>query len=659
MAKSKRTYPKKSPEQVQEEINRLTEGMEERISNHFHSPDQLKEYLDFMGKFYRYSPKNTALIDSQFSGAEAVGSFAFWKEKGFPVNKGEQGIKILVPNRLGQQFKNNEGEWKSLQHATKQEKEQVKDGQLDKREGRLVFSIGSVFDVSQTSASQKDLPHIFPNKWIDGKVENYKPLRRGMEAIADKNNIQIVEPYEELGAAKGVSYTGRGEVALNPRNSERQDTKSLLHELTHAKLHTEEKRDHYTKPEKEFQAEMTAYTVASYFNIDTSDYSLDYLHQWTKDHEFKDYEGLLQEVQTTAKEFISTIEDSWEKEQEGDKDMKMTTPSNEKRERNMGQQIQVQENNQEKEKGVFDPLPNPKPYQEMIILVNKESQNVKTVSMESLIDVATLQVEQKEIKPLGDISYPQVKQDELVKKFNQANEKGKGAFVALSPEHQKNPETLPSSMRKAIEGISITSEVFKEADANNVTPEHPSLQRSQPSIEKEPKQEEEKLPSEKLRDMYRRQVSTTERNESPFEPKSEKEKGENELDKQAYKDAYKKELMNFIEPKVGKGLDQEESNDRQERLNQMRVFEKTHSMESVYKLKKESLQELKELPLSEYGQQRLVQVEMTLDQEFSDQKGKNGEKRKGKSVEEKADESKQGSSQPKHKKQRQKVEMER
>ncbi|UOQ91503.1 hypothetical protein MUO14_13005 [Halobacillus shinanisalinarum] len=427
----------------------------------------------------------------------------------------------------------------------------------------------------------------------------------------------------------------------------------------HAKLHTEGKRDHYTKPEKEFQAEMTAYTVSSYFNIDTSDYSLDYLHHWTKDHEFKDCEGLLQEVQTTAKEFISTIEDSWEKEQEGDKDMKTKTPSNEKGERNMGQPIQAQENNQEKEKGVFDPLPNPKPYQDMIILVDKESQNVKTVSMESLIDVATQQVDQKEIKPLGNISYPQVKQDELVKKFNQANEKGKGAYIALSPEHQKNPETLPSSMRKVIEGISIPSETFKEAYANNVAPEHPSLQRSQPSIEKEPKQEEEKLPSEKLRDMYRRQVSTTERNESPFEPKAEKEKGMSELDDQAYKGAYKKELMNFIEPKVGKGLDQEEGNDRQERLNQMRAFEKTHSMESIYKLKKESLQELKELPLSEHGQQRLVQVERTLDQEFSEQKGKTGDKRKGKSVEEIADESKQRPSQQQHKKQRQKVEMER
>ncbi|SFK48852.1 protein of unknown function [Halobacillus dabanensis] len=475
MAKTKRSYKQKSPEKVKEEINRLTEGMEKSISNHFHSPEQMKEYLDFMGKFHRYSPRNTALIDSQFPGAEAVGSYAFWKDKGFSVNKGEKSLKVLVPNRLGQQFQDEEGEWKPLKYATKKEKQQVKDGQLDKRDGRLVYSTGSVFDVSQTTATQKDLPQIFPNKWIDGEVQNYNQLRQGMEAIAERNNIHIVEPYEELGVAKGVSYTGRDEVALNPRNSERQDTKTLLHELTHAKLHTKEKMNDYTKPEKEFQAEMTAYTVASYFNIDTSDYSLDYLHHWTKDHEFKDHESLLQEVQLTAKEFITTIEESMGQEKEGEKTMSVKEPKHE--------------------------------------------------------------------------------------------------------------------------------------------------------IEEE-KQERETLPSEKLREMYRSQVSKAEKDSGPF---GKEEKVEEEYSHQDFKDAYKKELMNFIEPTVGKELDKEESNDRQERLNQMRAYQETHSKEEVYQLKKESLQELKELPLTDRGEQRLSQIESKLDREFYEEKESiTSEKKNGK-----------------------------
>ncbi|MYL56630.1 ImmA/IrrE family metallo-endopeptidase [Virgibacillus halodenitrificans] len=481
MAKTKRSYKQKSPEKVKEEINRLTEGMEKSISNHFHSPEQMKEYLDFMGKFHRYSPRNTALIDSQFPGAEAVGSYAFWKDKGFSVNKGEKSLKVLVPNRLGQQFQDKEGEWKPLKYASKTEKQQVKDGQLDKRDGRLVYSTGSVFDIAQTSATQKDLPQIFPNKWIDGEVGNYSKLRQGMEAIAENNNIQIVEPYEELGAAKGVSYTGRGEVALNPRNSERQDTKTLLHELTHAKLHTKENLNDYTKPEKEFQAEMTAYTVASYFNIDTSDYSLDYLHHWTKDHEFKDHENLLQEVQSTAKEFITTIEESMGQEKEGEKIMSVKEPKHE------------------------------------------------------------MEVE---------------------------------------------------------------------------------------------KQERERLPSEKLREMYRSQVGKAEKDSGPF---VKEDKAEEEYSHQDFKDAYKKELMNFIEPTVGKELDKEENTDRQERLNQMRAFQETHSKEEVYQIKKESLQELKQLPLTERGEQRLSQIESKLDREFNEEKEKestSSEMKNGKEIKE-------------------------
>lgn len=42
-----------------------------------------------MSKFHNYSIGNCAKIEEQFSGARAVGSFKFWKDNGFTVNKGE------------------------------------------------------------------------------------------------------------------------------------------------------------------------------------------------------------------------------------------------------------------------------------------------------------------------------------------------------------------------------------------------------------------------------------------------------------------------------------------------------------------------------------------------------------------------------------------
>ena len=311
-----KTYAKKSVEDKRKEVEELTKGMEKKVEQHLHSADELKDYLSFMGKFYQYSMSNTALIQEQFFGAQAVGSFKFWKDKGFSVNKGEKGIKILVPNKTVPKFKDENGKLKSINKATPQEKKLIQEGKKEVTHGRLYFSVGHVFEISQTNAKASDLPKIFPNRWLEGNVEDYKALYKGMEAIAEKNGISIIQPKEELGAAKGVSYTLTKEVALNPRNSERQNVKTLIHELAHAKLHTKDTHLNYTAAEKEFQAEMTAYTVSSYFGIDTSSYSLDYLSHWTKGKSFEDKTKLLKEVHETSVGFIETIEETLVKERE-------------------------------------------------------------------------------------------------------------------------------------------------------------------------------------------------------------------------------------------------------------------------------------------------------------------------------------------------------
>ncbi|PGP65356.1 hypothetical protein CN998_25900, partial [Bacillus cereus] len=328
----KKKYQSKSPEEKKEGVQALTKKMEKSIEGYFRTPGDLKDYLSFMAKFYQYSPSNISLIQSQFEGAKAVGSFSFWKEKGFAVKKGEKGIQILVPNRTIAKFKDKEGTWKTVTKASEEEKKQIESKSVEVKPGRLYFAVGHVFDVSQTSAKAEDLPRIFPNRWLEGSVKDYKSLYRGMEAVAEKNGVKIIAPKAELGVAKGVSYTLTKEVALNPRNSELQNVKTLLHELAHAKLHTAETHLNYTAPEKEFQAEMTAYAVSSYFGIDTSEYSLGYLASWTQGKEMKDKTKLLKEVHETSIEFIETIENTLEKEKEqiNEKEVESVVNRNEK-----------------------------------------------------------------------------------------------------------------------------------------------------------------------------------------------------------------------------------------------------------------------------------------------------------------------------------------
>jgi len=301
-------YAKKTREEKESEVKTLIKDTEKKVNEYFESPESIKEYLSFMAKFYNYSVNNSILIDHQFRGAVGVGSYAFWKEKSFQVNKGEKGIKILVPQVSKDKFKDEKGEIKPVDRATAEEKMKIKDGDLQVQKSKTYFAQGYVFDVSQTNAKAQDLPNIFPNKWLEGTVENYNTLYKGMEEIAKKIGVKIVELKQELGVAKGVSFPYKKEVALNPRNTELQNVKTLLHELTHAKLHTMDKLDKYETHEKEFQAELTAYTVCSHFGIDTSDYSLKYLHDWTKDKTLKDKKELLKEVRETTVEYIEILE---------------------------------------------------------------------------------------------------------------------------------------------------------------------------------------------------------------------------------------------------------------------------------------------------------------------------------------------------------------
>ena len=304
----KKTYNKKSKEDKEKEVNELLKKANEGIENCFTTPEHFKELASYMSKFYNYSFRNTFLIQEQFKGALAVGSYAFWKEKGFTVNKGEKGIKILVPNKLSDYFINEKGEEVKLSKATLEEKRLIEQGEIEVRKGKLIFNQGYVFEVTQTNAKAEDLPKIFPGRWLDGEVNNYNLMYKAMENIANKIGVKIIEPKKELGAVKGVSYSVTKEVALNPRNTQLQNVKTLIHELTHAKLHTMETRDNYTTNAKEFQAEMAAYVVCSYFGLDTSEYSFRYISSWTKDVELKDKEKLISEVRETVKEYIEVIE---------------------------------------------------------------------------------------------------------------------------------------------------------------------------------------------------------------------------------------------------------------------------------------------------------------------------------------------------------------
>ena len=154
-------YKASTIEEKREKVQLKMREMEQAIESYFTTPAQMGEYLAFMAKMYQCSPTNVAMIQKQFSGAKAVGSFKFWKDKGFSVQRGEQGIEIFVPNKSPEKFKNQEGKWRNIKYATPEEKQLIKENKLEHKKGKIYFTIGHVFDISQTNAKASDLPAIF------------------------------------------------------------------------------------------------------------------------------------------------------------------------------------------------------------------------------------------------------------------------------------------------------------------------------------------------------------------------------------------------------------------------------------------------------------------------------------------------------------------
>lgn len=322
-------YSKKTPEEKKAELEELSESILKQIEKYTTSLEDLKEYFDYMSQFYNYSARNVSLIKEQHIGAVAVASFKDWSKKGYSVNKGEKGIKILSFTPITF-YRDKNGDVKQLRYASSDDKAKIKSGEIDSWKTRS-FKIGHVFDISQTNAPLEDLPNIFPNRQYNFEIEDHKNidyLSKGIKNVGDELGIEINDVreskigFDELGNAKGAfvqsgGIDGSKEIVMNSRNTETQALATAIHELAHAKLHDLSLKKDYDTPTKEFQAEMVSYMVCKHYGMDTSEEAVPYIAAWTSNgQKIQEKERTLNEIHATSSEFIEIIDTTIELERE-------------------------------------------------------------------------------------------------------------------------------------------------------------------------------------------------------------------------------------------------------------------------------------------------------------------------------------------------------
>lgn len=270
----------------------LKEGIKEFLDS-----DKYKDYLTKMSQLNNYSNRNLRLILAQNPEARQVASFRQWKEN-FDryVKKGEKALRIFKP-------------------MTKIKKDENNQPILDKNgkpETVTFFGLVPVFDVSQTEG--KEMPKAAEVKEQLTDLD-YANLYRALMAIAKENDVSV--RFEEMENNKHGYYSvPENQIVLRSNEMNKaQIIKTFLHEMAHAELHHADnpQKENLTRSTAELQAESVAYVVSSYYGIDTSEYSFNYLSGWSADKEtLADLEAQLDIVQQEAKSLMVRMDQALE-----------------------------------------------------------------------------------------------------------------------------------------------------------------------------------------------------------------------------------------------------------------------------------------------------------------------------------------------------------
>ena len=270
-------------EKVKDALDRLDAG----VVGFFQS-DSFQQYLKVMGQFHRYSVNNMVLIAMQKPEASLVAGYHDWQRKfNRQVRQGEKGIMILAPI-----IKKREELTGRLDPDGIPEVEEV---------SRIVtFAPAYVFDIAQTEG--EPLPDMGIRK-LNAEVTDFEKIRDILIEIAGCPVSFVDIP----GEANGLYNRGDHSIQIQKGMPSAQTIKTLLHEITHSRLHRELNEDKSSE-EKEIEAESTAFIVCDYLGIDGASYSFGYVATWSQGKKPSELKDCLSEIRKAANELIEELD---------------------------------------------------------------------------------------------------------------------------------------------------------------------------------------------------------------------------------------------------------------------------------------------------------------------------------------------------------------
>lgn len=287
-----RKNPKASLKELikKKDYKALSEHLEQGIEDYLNG-DVFKRYLEFISKFHKYSHKNARLILEQNQKATYVASYGTWKKMERQVKKKSKALYVYAPRFKDK--KDSEGNLVTNEH-----------GEIQKD---VYYVLVPVFDVSQTDG-EKELPRQIYN--LSEELDDSKKFAQTYKALEEISPAKItIEPIVDR--ANGYFVPSENRIVVRQGLGEVMTIKVLIHEITHALLHTNSTAvfgdEIYRR--QEFEAESVAYIVTNHLGIDCSDYSFGYLSSWTdRGNDLQSLTDSLQVITNQAKDLIEQID---------------------------------------------------------------------------------------------------------------------------------------------------------------------------------------------------------------------------------------------------------------------------------------------------------------------------------------------------------------
>jgi len=253
----------------------------------FTDSERWQQYLTFQATHGRtFSFRNTLLVFAQRPDASMVMGFRQWQQLGRSVKEGERGLMILVPRTFKKRDAKKDDEDADV---------------LDSRAG-VAFVVGYVFDVMQTEG--EPIPDLVSE--LKGTSAEIQELRATITQVLGQSGYRVEEEHL-VGRTYGYISKEEGRVVTREGVEDLHALKTLFHEKAHDILHVRpDDGAEIPKEQRELEAESVAYVVASYYGIDTSDYSFGYVRSWAGDP--KKITASADRIHYAASQIIDAIE---------------------------------------------------------------------------------------------------------------------------------------------------------------------------------------------------------------------------------------------------------------------------------------------------------------------------------------------------------------